>query len=96
MHLQNNHMRYQLATCHLLDCLFKLLISDYAIKTIHLANVGEFTSQVFNDYCMSIGIKAEHPLAHVHTQNDLAELFIKCLQLIAKPLLMRTKLSIST
>ncbi len=88
-------MRYQLVTCRLRDCLFKWLISDYAIKTIHLANVGEFTSQVFNDYCMPIGIKVAHPIAHVHTQNDLAELFIKCLQLIVKSLLMRTKLSIS-
>ncbi|KAK5770644.1 hypothetical protein PVK06_046797 [Gossypium arboreum] len=27
---------------------------------------------------MSIGIKVEHLVVHVHTQNDLAELFIKC------------------
>ena len=91
MHLQNNHMHYQLATCCLRDFLFKWLISDYAIKTLHLANVGEFTSQVFNDYCMLIGIKVKHPVAHVHTQNDLAKLFMKCLQLIAKSLLMRAK-----
>ena len=45
---------------------------------------------------MSIGIKVEHPVAHVHTQNGLAESFIKRLQLIARPLLMRTKLPIST
>ena len=25
---------------------------DYAIKTIHLHNAGEFTSQGFNDYCV--------------------------------------------
>ena len=36
----------------------------------------------------------EHPIAHVHTQNGLAEAFIKRLQLIAQPLLMRTKLPI--
>ena len=28
---------------------------DSAMKTIHLDNVGEFMSQAFNDYCMSIG-----------------------------------------
>ena len=67
---------------------------DNAIKTIRLDNPGEFTSQAFNDYCMSIGINVEHPVAHVHTQNDLAESFIKHLQLIARPLLMRTKLPI--
>jgi hypothetical protein len=34
---------------------------------------------------MSIGIKVEHPVAHVHTQNGLAESLIKRLQLIARP-----------
>ena len=44
---------------------------------------------------MSIEISVEHLVAHVHIQNDLAESFIKNLQLIAKPLLMRTKLPLS-
>jgi hypothetical protein len=69
--------------------------SDYPIKTIRLDNAGEFTSQSFNEYCMSIGIDVEHSVAHIHTQNGLAESFIKRLQLIARPLLMRTKLPIS-
>lgn len=64
------------------------------IKTIRLDNAGEFTSQSFNDYCMSIGIKVEHPVAHVHTQNGLAESFIKRIQWIARPLLMKSKLPI--
>uniref|UniRef100_A0A0V0H273 Putative ovule protein n=1 Tax=Solanum chacoense TaxID=4108 RepID=A0A0V0H273_SOLCH len=34
-------------------------------------------------------------LHHVHTQNGLAESLIKRLQLIARPLLMRTKLPVS-
>lgn len=42
---------------------------------------------------MSIGITVEHHVSHVHTENVLAETFIKILQLIAKPLLMRTNLS---
>jgi hypothetical protein len=46
--------------------------SDYQIKSIRLNNVGEFTSQSFNDHCMSIGIKVEHLVVHVHTQNGLA------------------------
>ena len=45
---------------------------------------------------MSIGINIEHPIAHVHTQNGLAESLIKRLQLIARPLLMKTKLPTST
>ena len=44
---------------------------------------------------MSTGIIIEHPVAHVHTQNGLAESLIKRLQLIARPLIMRIKLSIS-
>ena len=53
---------------------------NYPIKTIRLdINVDEFTSQTFIDYCMLIGINIEHPIAHTHTQNGLAESFIKCL-----------------
>ena len=37
------------------------------IKTIRLDNALEFTSQTFTHYCMSIGIKVEHPIAHTHT-----------------------------
>ena len=44
---------------------------------------------------MSIGINVEHLVAHVHTQNGLAKSFIKRLQLIARPLLMRAKLPTS-
>ena len=70
--------------------------SDYLIKKIRLDNAGEFTSQTLNGYCMSIGINIEHLVAHVHTQNGLAESLIKRLQLIARPLRMKTKLPAST
>ena len=53
----------------------------------------EFTSQAFDNYCVSIGINVEYPVAHVHTQNGLIESFIKRLQLIARLLLIRAKLS---
>ena len=69
---------------------------DYPIKKIRQDNVGEFTSQAFDNYCMSIGIDVEYPVAYTHTQNGLAESFIKRLQMIARHLLMKTKLSIST
>ena len=47
---------------------------DYLIKTTYLNNAGEFTSQTFIDYYMSVGINIEHPVAHTytHTQNGLA------------------------
>ena len=68
---------------------------DHSIKSIRLDNAGEFTSQTFNDYCMSLGIAIEHTVPHVHTQNGLAEAFIKRIQIIARTLLMRTKLPVS-
>ena len=68
----------------------------YLIKSIRLDKVGDFTSQIFIDYCMSVGINIEHPITHTHTQNGLAESFVKRLQLIARPLLMKTKLPTST
>ena len=44
---------------------------DYPNKKICLDNVCEFTSQAFNDYCMSIGIDVEHLIlrAHTHTHS---------------------------
>ncbi|KAM2879505.1 hypothetical protein FF1_014994 [Malus domestica] len=68
---------------------------DYLIKSIRLDNAGEFTSQTFDDYCMSVLIDVEQLVPHVHTQNGLAETFIKCLQLIVQTLVMRTKLPVS-
>ena len=68
---------------------------DYLIKLIQLDNAGELTSQTFDDYCMLVGIDVEHHVPHVHTQNGLAKAFIKCLQLIAQTLVMRTKLPVS-
>ena len=69
---------------------------DYQIKAIRLGNTNEFTSQTFTDYCMSVIINIEHPVTHTHTKNSLAKSFITCLQLIARSLLMETKLFTST
>ena len=48
---------------------------DHPIKTIRLDNVGEFSSQAFLDYCMSIRIDVQFSIVHVHTRNGLAESF---------------------
>ena len=69
---------------------------DYPIKKIRLDNAGEFTSQTFNEYCMSIGIEVEHPVACVHTQNEHEVSLIKRLKLIARPLLMKSNLPMTT
>ena len=48
----------------------------------------KFSYQAFDDFCMSLEITIEYPFTYVYTQNDLAESFIKQLQLIARLLLM--------
>ena len=68
--------------------------SDYPIRKIRLDNAGEFISQAFIDYCMSIGIDVEHPVVYTYTQNGLAKSVIKRLQIIARPLLMKSKLPV--
>ena len=55
---------------------------DYPIKSIRMDNVDEFTSNAFNDYCMVLGIKVEHPVPYIHTQNHIAESLIMHIKLI--------------
>ncbi|KAM1140898.1 hypothetical protein ACFX19_041627 [Malus domestica] len=69
---------------------------DYPIKFIRLDNARELTSKTFDDYCMLVRVEVEHPVPHVHTQNGLAETFIKDLQMIARSLVIRTKFLIVT
>ena len=57
-------------------------------------NAGEYTSKAFDDYCMTLGIKVEHPVPYIHTQNGLAESLIKCIKLIARLLLQHSDLPI--
>ena len=40
---------------------------DHSIKTIRFDNAGEFSSQAFLDYCMSIGIDVQYSITNVHT-----------------------------
>ena len=68
---------------------------NHHIKTIRLDNASEFSSQTFIYYCISIGIDVQHLVAHVHSHNGLAKSFIKRLQLIAIPLLLKSKLPLS-
>ena len=88
---------HNIALSRLLAQIIKLRAQfpDYPITSIKLDNADEFTSQTFTDYCMSVGININHPVAHTQTQNGLAESLIKRLQLIAIPLLMKTKLPTS-
>ena len=65
---------------------------DSRIKSIRMDNAGEFTLKVFNDCCMSLGIKVEHSVPHEHTQNGLAKSLIKRIKLIARPLIQNSQL----
>ena len=58
-------------------------------------NAGEFTSKAFDDNYITLGIKVEHPVPYVHTQNGLAESLNKRIKLIARPLLQHSDLHIS-
>jgi len=69
---------------------------DYPITKIYFDNTGEITSHVFHEYCISIGIEVEHLVAYVHTQNKLAKSILKCLKLVARPLLTRANLPMAT
>ena len=48
----------------------------------------------FMTIACQLRIEVKHPVPHVHTQNGLADAFIKRLQMIARSLVIRTKLSI--
>ena len=74
---------------------FRAHFPEHSIKSIRMDNVGEFTSKSFDAYCASLGIEVEHPVPHVYTHNGLAESMIKCVQIIARTLLLRTKLGSS-
>ena len=68
---------------------------DNRIQSIRMDNAGEFRSKAFDDYCLAMGIKVEHSVSHVQTQNGLAESLIKRIKWIARPLLQNCRLPTS-
>lgn len=74
---------------------FRTHFLDYLIKTLHIDNAKEFTSKSFEDYCIATGIKLTYCIPYEHVQNGLAESFIKCIQLITRPLLLHANLHAS-
>ena len=55
----------------------KAYYPEHWIQSIRMDNAAEFSSHVFNDYCMALGIQVQHLVPYVHTQNGLAESLIK-------------------
>jgi len=53
--------------CKVLAQLVKLRdhFPNYPFKKICLDNADEFTSYLFHEYCMSMGIVVEHPVEHM-------------------------------
>ena len=71
---------------------FRTHYLDYPMKTLRMDNAGEFKSQHFENYCMATGIELTYSVPYKHSQNELAEAFIKKIQLISRPLLIQANL----
>ena len=69
---------------------------DSPIKSIRMDNAAEFTSATFIRYCESIDINFEVSTPHVHTQNGMVESLIKQIQVIVRPILLKSNLPNST
>ena len=65
---------------------------DYPIKYLWMDNAKEFISLSFEDYCSAMGITLTYTVPYEHIQNGLAKVFIKKIQLIARPLLLHANL----
>ena len=68
---------------------------DFPIKSIRMDNAVEFTSTTFIHYCESISMKFEVSI-HFHTQNGMAESLIEQIQVIVRPILLKSNLPSST
>jgi len=71
---------------------FRTHYPDCTVKTLRMDNAKEFRSQQFEDYCVASGINLTYSVPYKHSQNGLAEAFIKKIQLITRPLLIHAKL----
>ena len=61
---------------------------NFPIKHLRLDNVKEFRSHAFRDFYIASGIDLTYSVAYEHLQNELAEGFVKKIQLVARPLLL--------
>jgi hypothetical protein len=73
----------------------KARFPNNGIQSIRMDNAGEFRLKALDAYCLAMGIKVEHSLPHVHTQNGLVESLIKRIKWIARPLLQICRLPTS-
>ena len=71
---------------------FRTHFPDRPIQTLRMDNAKEFRSHTFEDYCTATGIALTYSVPYEHSQNGLAEAFIKKIQLITRPLLLHANL----
>ena len=71
---------------------FKTHHPDFLVKTLRMDNAKEFRSQHFEDYYLATRINLTYLVPYEHSQNGLAEAFIKKIQLINRPLLIHVGL----
>jgi hypothetical protein len=74
---------------------FRNHFPDRPIKSLRMDNAGEFKSHAFEDYCTATGIALTYSVPYEHSQNGLAEAYIKKIQLVARPLLIHAQLPAS-
>ena len=65
---------------------------EYPVKFLRMDNTLEFRSHAFEDNCTASGITLTYSVSYEHSQNGLAEAFIKKVQLVTKPLFIHAKL----
>ena len=62
------------------------------VKHLRLDNAKEFRSHAFEDFCTASVIDFSDSVAYEHSQNGLAEAYVKKIQLVARPLLLHANL----
>ena len=65
---------------------------DNHVCFLRMDNALEFKSQAFEDYCIASGIELTYSAPYEHSQNGLAEAYIKKIQLVVRPLLIHAQL----
>lgn len=71
----------------------KTRFPNHPIKNVRVDNAAEYVSKSFQEFCSSSGIVLETSVPHAH--NTSAENFVKQIQMIARPLLLRSQLPLS-
>lgn len=65
---------------------------DFLVKNLRMDNALEFKSHNFEDFCTASGISLTYSVPYEHSQNGLAEAYIKKIQLVVRPLLIQANL----